>query len=664
MTSERITLTNFANNSLQLADLASAPTGIRRVYDALLMQSGEPNGWRIPQDVLVASLPMWEGASMYLDHPGFFDSPSVKDLVGVVRWPRWETNAVAGEAHILDIQQAQTAVELLDTILTMRQAGDSAPRIGLSAVLSIDWEMQKQQRVVTAITKVWSVDIVFEAAAGGDVNRILNSLRSNIMENEKEAQAPALAPAPAVPAIGAGLTPAPAVPDQTLANALLLAQCQQLLDMRLAAEHFPPAVTAAIRSKFSANGSLRLFAPDELEAEIAAAKAIAAAYTNAGESIQGMGHPAHLGQPVVAGMWSDLDRLQAAYDRLMGLPVESQFADVPRLTGIRELYHLVTGDRAMRGQFQPTLAMFANATSTTLAELTRNVINKAVSVTWSNLQDYRWWERVVAIRDFESLKQVSWVTGGGFGDLATVGEGQAYPEVVWDDNRETSSWLKKAGYLGLTLEMIDQDDTEKWRMVPEGMARAALRTLSASVGNIFTQAAGAGPTLADGFALFQAANHANLRTVALSAAEWDQNVQAIFKQTELNSARRLALRPTLLIAPIELRKTGVQIFVSAQEPGGNNNEVNVAGIDQRFMDDNVIVCPEFTDANDFVSMVDPRIAPAIGCGFRFGRTPEIFIAGDPNSYLMFHNDVLPVKVRYFYNVGVIDYRPVAKNNVA
>jgi len=644
-------------DALSAAAGASKPTGVGRVYDAVLFSAGLNNGWGISVDVLAASLPLWEGASVFVDHPGFFSNPSVRDLVGVGRWPRFEESRIMAELHMLDVQQAQPTVELLDTLLAMRKGGDSAPRIGLSALLSIDWDMQGKQRVVTAITKVWSVDVVFEpAVADANVTRILNSLRSESMSNSNVTDAEVSAVATETEVVA---TPPP---DGALASALLQAQCRQLLDMRLSTERFPEAVTAVIRAKFGG----RTFHPDELEAEIASAKTIAAAYANAGQAIQGNGQPAYppsLPRPTVVGMWSDLDRLQAAYDRLMGLSIPNELADTPRLTGIRELYHLVTGDRAMRGVFDPQLVMFANATTTTLAELTRNVINKVVVANWAAMTDYRWWERVVAMRDFETLKQVSWVTVGGFGDLATVTEGASYPEVAWDDSRETSNWLKKGGYLGLTLEMIDQDDTEKWRVVPQGMAIAALRTLSASVGNIFTQAAGAGPTLGDGTALF-AAGHNNLRTTALSAAEWDQNVQAIHKQTELNSARRVGIRPTLLIVPIELRKTGVQIFVSSQEPGGANNEVNVAGLDQRFLDDNVIVCPEFTDATDFACMVDPRVNPALGVGFRFGRTPEIFMAGDPTSYLMFHNDTLPIKVRFFYNVGVIDYRPVSKNNVA
>jgi hypothetical protein len=46
---------------------------------------------------------------------------------------------------------------------------------------------------------------------------------------------------------------------------------------------------------------------------------------------------------------------------------------------------------------------------------------------------------------------------------------------------------------------------------------AAYRTLSASIANIFTPVAGAGPTLSDGLALFHA-SHNNLATTVLTAA--------------------------------------------------------------------------------------------------------------------------------------------------
>ena len=73
------------------------------------------------------------------------------------------------------------------------------------------------------------------------------------------------------------------------------------------------------------------------------------------------------------------------------------------------------------------------------------------------------------------------------------------------------------------------------------------------------------------------------------------------------------------------------------------------------------ICPEFTDANDWAAVADPMKNPAIGVGFRFGRTPEVF--SDPGGQRMFTNDQLDLKARFFFTVGVIDWRAALKRNV-
>lgn len=670
---------------VNFADNTNRPQGVARIYSARLIRAGTPNGWALPAGVLRSSLSLWSGAGVYVDHPSSWDTPSVRDLIGAVRNPVFNADHIAAEIHLFDIPQATDTIELLDTIINQRDAGLATPPTGLSAVLSLTWEHDDatDARTVTGISKVWSVDVVYEPAADGHVLKVLNSRHPRA--GGDPANLPTMSePTNTNPEPGANTSPSASTPSaaaaaqatspDALQRALLRAQCIQLLDLQLANTGFVQEVQNAIRAKFTdADGVVRIFAPDELQKEIEAARTLAAVLSQS-MTVQGMGQPADarvtpgsLGArgsagPRIHGVYSDLDQFAAAYDRMMGLDItEPALRDVPRLTGIREAYHLLSGDRELTGIFKPDRVMFANATSSTIAELTRNVMNKVVTQTWSNMADYRWWQKVVSIKRFESLKDASWITIGGFGDLSTVTEGASYPEVSWDDNRETSTWLKKGGYLGLTMEMIDKDDTERWAMVPRAMAIAALRTLSASVGAVFTANTYTGPTLSDSIALFNA-SHNNLASTALSAANWDAAVQGVFKQTELVSGRRLALRPSLLIVPIELRKTAVGLFVSSQEPGGNNNDVNVAGWSVNFDSDNVVVSPEFTSTTGWFAMVDPRIAYAIGVGFRFGDQPEVFVSSDPYSYLMFHNDVLPIKVRYFYTVGVADFRPVYRGN--
>ena len=77
-----------------------------------------------------------------------------------------------------------------------------------------------------------------------------------------------------------------------------------------------------------------------------------------------------------------------------------------------------------------------------------------------------------------------------------------------------------------------------------------------------------------------------------------------------------------------------------------------------------VVVPEWTDANDWAAVCDPRVAPAIFVGERFGLAPEIFIAGDELSPSVFSNDEHRLKVRHYLAVWVNDYRPVFKANVA
>jgi hypothetical protein len=71
-----------------------------------------------------------------------------------------------------------------------------------------------------------------------------------------------------------------------------------------------------------------------------------------------------------------------------------------------------------------------------------------------------------------------------------------------------------------------------------------------------------------------------------------------------------------------------------------------------------------TDTSDWLAVADPRVWPAITVGFRFGATPEVFVADQETVGSMFTNDEMRIKVRYIYAVGVGDNKPLYKSNVA
>ncbi len=231
--------------------------------------------------------------------------------------------------------------------------------------------------------------------------------------------------------------------------------------------------------------------------------------------------------------------------------------------------------------------------------------------------------------------------------------------------------MKKGGYLGLTLEAMDKDDVGRLRRAPAALAQAAWLTLGKSVSSVFTASSGVGPTLTDAKALFHT-DHANLTTIALSTTTWTAARLAMRKQTELNSGERLGIltAPKYLLVPPDLEYTALVTLASEQVPGGANNDVNVYAEGNTFesrMENarkRVIVVDLWTDTNNWAAVCDPRLYPTIGVGYRYGETPEIFSVASPTSGLMFTNDVMPVKVRWFFAVGAMDYRGLYKANVA
>ena len=205
--------------------------------------------------------------------------------------------------------------------------------------------------------------------------------------------------------------------------------------------------------------------------------------------------------------------------------------------------------------------------------------------------------------------------------------------------------------------MIDKDDVAGWRAVPEALATSAIRTISLAVATVFTS----NPTLNEDSAAMFSTTRGNLIAYDLDPAGWEQAGIAMYTATEFNSSKRLAVLPDRVIVPVQKRRRAIQLFFGDKEPGGNLNDINVAPLDAaaggaKDSAGPVLVCPDFTDTNDWVALANPDLAPSVGAGFRFGEMPEIINAADPSSFLLFYQDALPIKVRWFYAVGAIDFR--------
>lgn len=636
--------------------LEAAPISPEK-FEILAITAGSANGWEFPPGVLRESLQLWEGVNCFVDHD--WTSRSVRDIAGVLRKPAWDQEAqgIRAELHAFG-PSAQLLARVGREVLEIKDA--PAVRVGFSADVLFNGRGKRVEKIL----RIFSVDLVYNPARGGMFLRAMNSLGLKpalkgdlLMQTELREN---------IPAAELSETQQETGPDLQTQLAQLRAEREQmsakLLDASLAVSSLPAPMTERIRQQFQD----RSFAPAELQAAIREARALLSELDR-GKTVQG---PAR-----IEGMLDPAERLQAAVDDLFGAPRAKALenASVPRLSGIRELYLTLTGDYELHGGYYPQRAQLAGTSD--FSGLVKNALNKLVANTWDELgrAGYDWWKQVTVQEHFSSLHDITGTLIGTVGDLPAVAEGGNYTELAIGDSPETASFTKYGGYIPLTLELIDRDETRKLRSYARELATAGMRKISKLVAAIFSSNGGVGPTMADTGALFNvtavttAGGHANLGTSALSANAWDAACRAVYKQPMLikNSAAlrgtgpALAINPKFILIPRALQKTAMELCTGAL--------VRESG----YVYDNVlkgsavpVVVPDWSDDSDWAAVCDPRVVPAIFVGERFGLAPEIFVAGDELSPSVFSNDEHRLKVRHYLAVWVNDFRPLYKSNVA
>ncbi|MGI6260138.1 MAG: hypothetical protein ACOYKC_09815 [Anaerolineaceae bacterium] len=647
--------------SRQRLALEVNPLGSGR-FEILAITAGPANGWVFPAEVLRESLRLWDGVNCFVDHS--LKERSVRDIAGILRKPVWDNQANGIRA---ELSAFGPSAEVLKDIgrQVLEKSDEPAVRVGFSA----DVLFQGKAGKVEKILRIYSVDLVYNPARGGIFLRALNQLGINpIMEGEssmKRIQEDVIENQ-----ISLQESPEAIQTDQGISLEEQLAEMRQmreqmsafLLESSLANTNLPQSMKNNIRKQFQQ----RSFAPAELS------QALREAHTLLSE-LQGAN--VVKGPARIEGMIEPGERLQAAVDDLFNVPREKTLAGakVAKLSGIRELYLSLTGDYDLHGGYFPERAQLA--TTADFSGLVKNSLNKLVANTWEELgkAGYDWWKDVTVQEHFNSLHDITGTLVGTVGDLPSIAEGGNYTELKVGDSPEIARFTKYGGYIPLTLELIDRDETRKLRAYARELASAGMRKISRLVAEIFTQNAGIGPVLADGENLFNnsavtlAGGHGNLGNLALNAANWDTVSARVYSQPMLvknaagfyGTGPQMAVNPKFILVPRALQRTAMEICTGAlvrEQDHVYDNVLKGSAVP--------LVVPEWTDANDWAAACDPRVAPAIFVGERFGLAPEIFIAGDELSPAVFSNDEHRLKVRHYLAVWVNDFRPLYKNNVA
>lgn len=434
----------------------------------------------------------------------------------------------------------------------------------------------------------------------------------------------------------AGATEGPAL------EALRVELSRQLLEARLAGLALPESARTFIRAQLRG----RMFDGAEIDQAVEAIRGLLGGVAATGV-IAGAGQ--HRGARVTL---TGRERIQAAVDRLFGLELPERLSDVPRLSGIREAYTVLTGDRFFTGR--PVIeesALEANEVTTSImADVLTDTLNKRL------IKDYqsqvRWWEPICSRVPLRDMRTQTRVLLSDFASLATVAENGAYANAAWGDTKETYSLGKKGNLVYVTLETIINDDLRAVTRIPTKLASAATVTINEYVANLFTQSSGTGPTMTDGYHVFDATNHGgNYVTTALGSASLQAAMIAMAKQAN-SASKRLGLIGRYLLVPPDLMYTAAIITGTDRVTGSANNDINpIAG---RVVP---VFVPNLTDATDWYLMAAPAQIECLEMGFLNGREePEILVQDSPTDGSVFTNDSITFKVRHIYGGGWLDYR--------
>lgn len=641
-----------------LVELGSA--GERRRFQARFCRAGQiraagnrPGKVVVTRAALRDNVAAFDGRAVFIDHPARLDAPSLRNLVGVTSDAVYNvvSDGVDGVITFYANEDGDAMVALLEQLLLDQAAGRPAPDVGLSLNFWPIWEDGPDGLArVVGVQHVESIDLVFEPAADG---RVLTALGAHDHEGVV-----------AMDEVKVGPVSTGGAPGET---AVSLDGWNQAAVASAAASIIDKCgLPGASRARLAA-GSYGT--PDELAAAIEAERSYLAALE--ADRVVQIGGTAPRGGSVQ--MRDPRDEAQGIVDWLFG--VRGAGLPEPDMRRPSRFYRALTGDVDWHNRVAPERAMFGNASTTALADLAADAVNKILVEQWESLEAYRWYEPLVAVQPNDgSVKSMKWVTFGGVSNLPTVTQGGAYTELTVADAKETDSFAKKGAYVGITIEMWRNDDLQSMQAIPRELANAAIRTRSYDFSYIFTQASGTGPTLDDDSTVLFHSNHgSNVQTTAFSAAAWKAARLECFKHTALGSGKRLGLHPKYCLIPIDLLDEALVAFGYGQGAGGypgtGNNDVNPYGVGRGNSDPRPIpvVVPDWTDTSDWAYLVDPALHPVLmisyaqNPGGRVHAMPEIFTM--PVNMMPFFNDMMPVLVRDWYAFGVATWRGVGKRNV-
>ena len=142
----------------------------RREYKVRYVKVGKIRGKgnrlvnvELPAEPLKAALRagLFDNRASFLDHAGFFDYPSLKNLVGVTLNSAWNEldQSVDGVIRLYDSPGANLLADILDDMLGDMDKGGPAPDVGLSMVFWPKWERKVNDEDPLRLSEIRHIEV-------------------------------------------------------------------------------------------------------------------------------------------------------------------------------------------------------------------------------------------------------------------------------------------------------------------------------------------------------------------------------------------------------------------------------------------------------------------------------------------------------------------------
>lgn len=197
--------------------------------------------------------------------------------------------------------------------------------------------------------------------------------------------------------------------------------------------------------------------------------------------------------------------------------------------------------------------------------------------------------------------------------------------------------------IGITRQALVNDDLGAFTDLSRRLGQAAASFESAFLASVLTASGGLGPTMSDGFAMFDL-THGN---VSATGAPPDQNglsaARLAMRRQTGASGGVISVTPKYLVVPPELETTGERLITQIQAVEISN--VNV------FANLQLVVEPRLTNPSRWYVVADPAEIDGL---------EYAYLAGAPGPQIQtevgFVIDGVQVKVRTDFGAGFVDWR--------